>query len=164
MFDFSQVAPPFFFSSALTSLLSLAHFAVYITYFLSLSLCPWHSVSISLLACLSVSLFPFLPSMPPFLTHTSSYFSFTLKYVLVGCVSCRNASSDCILHSQGNNKAGVLLPPPFSSPSFFPFVPQKWGIAAVNTKSRKAKKKTYIKIWLLFFIMLVWVWPLLTHG
>lgn len=110
--------PSFSFPPALTltSLLSLAHFAVYIAYFLSFllpfsfSLCPWHSVSVSLLACLSASLFLFLSGLPPFLPHTSSSFSFTFKYVLVGCVSCWNASSDCILHTQGNNKSSV--PPP----------------------------------------------------
>lgn len=54
--------PSFSFSLALTltSLLSLAHFAVYITYFLSfslvsLSLCPWHSLSACWPVCLSFS-------------------------------------------------------------------------------------------------------------
>lgn len=157
-----RFAPPFL-SLLLSLLLHFYHLLILLsispTFFspsLSLSLCPWHSVSVSPLACLSASLFLSLPGLPPFLPHTSASFSFTLKYVLVGCVSCRNASSDCILHPQGNNKAGVLLPPPFSSPSFFPFVPQKLGIAAVNTKSRKAKRKIYRKkIDCLFHMLLV---------
>ena len=145
-----------YFTSITCSFCCLYHPLSSLSLSLSLSLCPWHSVSVSPLACLSASLFLSLPGLPPFLPHTSASFSFTLKYVLVGCVSCRNASSDCILHPQGNNKAGVLLPPPFSSPSFFPFVPQKWGIAAVNTKSRKAKRKIYRKkIDCLFHMLLV---------
>lgn len=142
---FLSGCPSFSFSPALTltSLLSLAHFAVYITYFLPFSLSL--TLSLSLLACLSTSLFLFLSGIPPFLPLTSSSFSFTLKYVLVGCVSCRNASNDCILHPQCNNKAGVLLPHPFSLPPFFPFVPQKWGIAAAHSKSRKTKRKQYRK-------------------
>lgn len=93
--------------------------------------------------CVSFSLF--LSGIPPFLPHTSTSFSFTLKYVLVGCVSCTNASDDCILHPQCNNKAGVLLPHPFSSPCFLPFVPQKWGIAAVNSTSREGQEKAIQK-------------------
>lgn len=129
--------PSFSFSLAhtLTSLPSLAHFAVCITYFLSCFL------SISLLACLSVS-FRSSRASPASLPHTSSSSSsrFTSKFVIVGCVSRRNASSDCIFHPQCNNEAGVLLPPPFSSPSSFPFVPHKWGFTGVNTISRKAKR------------------------
>lgn len=140
---FLSGCPSFSFSPALTSLLSLAHFAVYITYFLRFSLSL--ALSLSLLACLSTSLFLFLSGIPPFLPHTSSSFSFTLKYVLVGCVSCRNAINDCILHPQCKNKAGVLLPHPFSLPPLFPFVPQNWGIAAVHRKSRKTKRKQYRK-------------------
>lgn len=65
---------PFFLT--LTSLLSLAHFAVCITYFLSffLSLYPWHWVCqpVGLPVCL---LFLFLLGLP----HTSSSFSFCFK-------------------------------------------------------------------------------------
>lgn len=57
------------------------------------------------------------------------------------CVSCRNASSDCILHPQCSNKASVRLPPPFSSPFFIPFVAEKWAIAAVNTKSSTTQRE-----------------------
>lgn len=167
MFDFSQVAPPF-----LSLLLSLSlHFyhllillSISPSFFLSLFLSVPDTVSVSLLACLSESLFLFLSGLPPFLPHTSPSFSFTFKYMLVRCVSCRNASSDCILHTQGNNKSSVLLPPPFSSSSLFPSVPQKWGIAAVNNKSRKAKRNKYRKKNRFPFHMLVYVWPLLTPG
>lgn len=129
-------------------LISLRSPLLFLPLLLSLSLCFHHlliSLSISptfllslpfppsltlesLSTCWPVCLrlfFRFLPGLPPFFPHTSPSSSLTLKYVLVGCVSCRNASNDCILHPQCNNKAGVLLPPPFSSPSFFPFVPQK---------------------------------------
>lgn len=123
MFDFSQVAPLF-----LSLLLSLSlHFyhllilpSISPTFFLSLSSL---FLSVPDTLCqpvgLSVSLFLFLSGLPPFLPHTSSSFSFTLKYVLVGCVSCRNASSDCILHPQCNNEAGLLLHPP----PHFPHLP-----------------------------------------
>lgn len=124
--------PSFSFSPALTLslLLSLAHFAVYITYFLS-SILSVRLLSLTLGLCqpvglsVCVSLFFSWASLASSLTPPSPSLSLKKKNVLVGCAFCRNASSDCILHPHCNNKAGVLLPPPFSSPSFFPFVPQK---------------------------------------
>lgn len=103
-----------------------------------LSFFPPFSLSLTLCLCQPVarlygfySLFFSWASLP-FSSHTSSFFSFTLKYVLVGFVSCGNASSDCILHPRGNNRAGILMLSPFSSPSCFPFVLQKWGTSTVN--------------------------------
>lgn len=96
-------------------------------YFLS-SILSVRLLSLTLGLCqpvgLSVSLFFSWASLASSLTPPSPSLSLK-KNVLVGCAFCRNASSDCILHPHCNNKAGVLLPPPFSSPSFFPFVPQK---------------------------------------
>lgn len=134
---------PFFLT--LTSLLSLAHFAVCITYFLSfsLSLCPWHRVSVSLLACLSASPFSFPRGPPSLFSLTPPPPLLALKYVLVGCASCRNASSDCILHPQCSNEAGVPSPSIFLTflPSFCTL--QMKCTAAVNTQSRKDKRKIY---------------------
>lgn len=98
------------FASALTSLLSLAHFAVCVTYFLSF------------LYSLPLSLTLFQPSGPPlflswaclFLHHTSAS-PFTSKYALVGCESCSNGRNDCVLHTQSNNKSGVPFTPPPSA-------------------------------------------------
>lgn len=65
----------------------------------------------------------------PFLLHnTSSAFFFTLKNVLVGCVSRRNAGSDCVLYQRRTDDRGVLLLPSF--------VPQQVDIAATNPKSK----------------------------
>lgn len=130
---FFSGCPSFFFFFLLLSLsLYFYHLLILLsissTFFLSFFL-PF-SLSLTLCLCqpvgLSVRLFSFFPpfSLGPFFllpSHTSAFFSFTLKYVLVGFVSCGNASSDCILHPQGNNRAGILALPPFSSPSCFSF-------------------------------------------
>lgn len=114
----------FHFTSITCSFRCLYHL---LSFILSVRLCPWHSVSVNLLACLSASFYFSLGPPSLLLSHLPLLlFHFKKKKnVLVGCAFCRNASSDCILHPHCNNKAGVLLPPPFSSPSFFPFVPQK---------------------------------------
>lgn len=67
---------------ALTSLLSLAHFAVCVTYFLSF----FHSRPLAL----TISVFQpsgpsFLPSWACLSLHHTSASSFAFKYVLVGC-------------------------------------------------------------------------------
>lgn len=82
----------------LTSLLSLAHFAVCITYFLSFFLSvPDTSLSACWPACLSLfSVFSRACHLV-FLHHTSIS-SFTFKYVLVGCVSCGNAMTVFFFH------------------------------------------------------------------
>lgn len=102
--------PTLFFSSHFYHLLISLSISSAFCLFLPFFPCPWLSVSVNLLACLC--LFFFLSgALLPFSSHTSSPLnSFTLKYVLVGCVSCENASSDCILHPQSSNKAGVLYP------------------------------------------------------
>lgn len=82
---------------ALTSLLSLAHFAVCVTYFLSfLYSLP---LSLTLLLFQPPGLSVFLSWACLFLHHTFSS-TFTFKCVLVGCESCSNSRNDCVLHTK----------------------------------------------------------------
>lgn len=116
--------PSFCFLCSLTSITCSFHSLYHLLpWFLSLSVCPWHSVS--LLDC---------PPPPPLLSLRPASLSPShlllpspalQKYLLDGpCASCRNTSCYCILSPQCNNKTGVssclLHFLPLSSPSLHP--------------------------------------------
>lgn len=134
------------FASALTSLLSLAHFAVCVTYFLSFL----YSLPLSLTLFQPPVLPLFLSWACLFLHHTSAS-PFTSKYALVGCESCSNGRMIVFFTQK------AIISQVYPSPHLHLHCKSVWS--CIN----KHKKHRDLKIYIDFYI-LAYVWPSLTPG